>query len=292
MSRFANNTQQLMNSGYAGQLGSPNQRIVSLHNRFQNGYLTDLTFMPSATDYVRQPMIVKVLRAPTGFGMLPDGNLYTQALVNLVETLMQSWSGFNRTLNVSVAETQIGRSNEVFQTPTRTSRTRTNLTSTVVEKDGMPVTRFLDHWVRYLIQDPDTGHPLITGVAAQATDRLADMYSMDLIAYEPDKTFQFVNDAYLLTNVFPINDIGERTGDRQLQQDGELRTHNLSWACTQKVGYAVDQLAQRFMDSAKVTGIDPSMQPNFIGGMKESVAGVETSALAQINELKAQMVRP
>lgn len=291
MSRFTNNTEQLTNKAYAGQQPNPNQRIVSLQNRFQNGYLTDLSFMPSATDYVRQPMIFKVLRAPTGFSYMPDGQLYVQALVNMVETLMQSWAGLNRTLNVSVAETQIGRSNEVFQTPTRTSRARTNLTSTLVEKDGMPVIRLMEHYVRYLIADPDVGHPLLTSITDKGTDRLADMYSMDIIAYEPDKTFQFVNDAYLLTNVFPINEIGERVGGRELQQEGETRTYNFSWAGTQKVGYAVDKLAQLFMDAYTVKGIDPSLQPNFIGGMKENVASVATGALAQINELKTQMTK-
>lgn len=290
MSRFSSTTDQLTRLGPASKLvGGESHRIVSLQNRGQNGYLTDLTFAPSATDWTNQPLVVKVLRAPTGFSLLPNGDLYIQAYVNIVESLMQTWQGFNRGLNVAVGETAIGRSNEVFQTPTRVSRNRSNVTSTIVEKDGMPIWRFLDEMTRLLIQDPDVGHPLLSGISDGFTDRLADMYSADIIAWQPDKTHRFVEQAWMMTNFFPFNEVGENTGSRVLNQDAELRTHNLTWAGTQKVGYAVDQIAQRFVDAARVTGIDPTFQPAFIGGMKADVSKVTTSALAQINELKASM---
>lgn len=295
MSRFANNTEQTANKGPAGPLADKNHRIVSLQNRFQNGYLTDLTFAPASTDYTRQPLIIKVLRLPTGFQYITDAKLYNAALINLVETLMQSWAGFNRTLSVSVAETQIGRSNEVFQTPTRVSRARSNITSTVVEKDGMPVIRFLENITRYFIGDPDVGHPLISSMSAkQVPDLLADMYSMDIIAYEPDKTFQFVNDAYLVTNMYLQNEIGERTGTRELQADRETVTYNLTWTGTQKVGFAVDQLAQAIMSSGAIlnTKIDPGMQKTFIGLTDAGVKAVKTGFTDQILELKKNMVKP
>lgn len=296
MARFAKDTEQLTNKAYAEKVvGGANtaqglRKIVSLQNRFQNGYLTDLTFMPSSTDYIQQPMIVKVLRAPTGFAMLPNGKEYITALVNVMETLMQSWDGFNRTLSVGTTETQIGR-NEVFETPTKVTRARTNLTSTIVEKDGMPIIRFFDSYVRILIQDPDVGHPLLTGMSEWATDGLADMYSMDLIAWEPDKTFRYVQQAYLLTNVFPKNDIGENTGNRNLEQAGDKRTYNLSWACIQKVGYAVDQLAQKFMDSISVKDLNPEYRPNWIEGTKANIEAVNTGFLNQVNEVRNTQVQ-
>lgn len=289
MGRFASTTDQVTKQAYADKLaGGANHKIVSLQNRFQNGYLTDLTFMPSSTDFTNNPLIIKVLRAPTGFSLMPNGDLYIQAYVNLIESMMQTWDGFNRTLNVAVAETDLGKNNEVFQTPTRVSRARSNITSTAVEKDGMPIWRFADDMTRILIQDPDVGHPLLTGITDQAVDRLADMYSGDIIAYQPDKTFQFVNQAWMITNFFMYNDIGENTASRQPRQEAGTRTHNFTWSGIQKVGYAVDALAQSFMDSARVTGIDPTFQPNFIGGMKADVAKVATAAINQINELKAQ----
>lgn len=294
MARFANNTEQTIKDGYAKNLAHKDQRIVSLQNRFQNGYLTDLAFAPSSTDYTRQPLIIKVLRTPTGFDYLStsDKKLYTAAMINLIETLMQSWTGFNSTLSVSVNETQIGRGGEVFQTPTGTSRARSVITSTVVEKDGMPVIRYLEDWVRLFIGDPDVGHPLIAGLGNKPIpDLLADMYSIDLIAYEPDKTFQFINQAYLITNFFPINEIGERVSGREIQGEREVPTYNLSWAGTQKVGYAVDKLAQTFMDSASIKGLDPSRQANYIDGPSALVKASKSSFTDQIAELKKKMVK-
>lgn len=294
MARFANNTEQTTNQAYAKNLAHKDHRIVSLQNRFQNGYLTDLAFAPSSTDYTRQPLIIKVLRTPTGFDYLStsDKKLYTTALINIIETLMQGWTGFNQTLSVGVNETQIGRGGEVFQTPTGVSRARSVITSTIVEKDGMPVIRYLEDLTRLFIGDPDVGHPLIAGLGTKKIpDLLSDMYSMDIIAYEPDKTFQFVNQAYLITNFFAINEIGERISSRELQGEREIATYNLTWAGTQKVGYAVDKLAQSFMDGASIKGLDPSRQANFTDGASPSVKSSKTSYTDQIAELKKKMVK-
>lgn len=294
MSRFANKTDQTQNNAFTSLTGGgKNHHTASLYNRGQNGYITDMVYAPNTTDYIEQPLIIKVLRGPTAFQLLEMGGAYTEALVNIMESYMQSWDGFNRTLSVSVTETEIGKSGEVFQTPTRVARARSNPTSVLVEKYGMPMMRFLDEYVRFTIMDPDVGHPLMSGISPDYLDNLADMYSMDILAYEPDPTFKFVNKAWLMTNVFPINDIGEWTGKRQLQSDREKKEYSLTWAGIQKVGYAVDALAQKFMNAATVATIDPSLAPNHIGGMTADIARVGTSALEQIKELKdSQVARP
>lgn len=289
MSRFSGGQYQLTRRAYA-KATSGGQEIATLANRGQNGYLTDMTFMPNTTDYIAQPAIVKLLRAPTGFSLMPDGDAYVEALVNIIETMMQSWEGFNRTLNVSTTETQIGKSGEVFHTPSRVARERSNPTSVLPEKYGMPCIRFLDDYIRILIGDPDVGHPLLSGISDKFVDQLADMYSFDILIYEPDPTFKFVNNSILMTNVFPHQQIGEWVMKRTLQEEGEKREYSLTWTGVQKVGYAVDQLAQKFMDATKVTTIDPSMAPNYINGMLASVAKVGSSAMNQIEELKNSQV--
>lgn len=289
--RFANNTTQLTNVGPAAGLAHPDQRIVSLQNPGQNGYLTDLTFSPSATDYIANPLIIKVLRTPGGFGDMDTttANQYRTAWINLLESLMQRWEGFNRTLTVGTAETQIGRSNEVFHTPTRVSRARSNVTSQAVEKYGRPIIRLVEDSARLLIQDPDVGHALLSGISETYNDALSDKHSFDILAFQPDRTHKYVENAWLMTNFFMHQELGENIGQRVLQEDGDVSTYSFTWAGTQKVGYAVDALAQRFMDSAKVTGIDPGFQPNPIQGMTADAAAATVGGLQQINDLKEQM---
>lgn len=266
---------------------------VNLQLQGPNGYLLDMAYGVGYTDYVRLPWNIKMLRGPRGFRLLPDGAFMMAAYKSLIETYMQSWTGFNRTLTVNTSETQIGWSGEVFQTPTRVSRARTNLQSTVVEKDGRPIITLLEDLVRIFIFDADVGHPLIAGMSNSLTDKLHDMYSCDLIAWEYDKTHRKPINAVLLTNVFPINEIGENTGTREIQQEGGTVTYNLQWACWQKVGYAVDQLAQQFIDSARVTGIDPGFVQNHIQNVDPAVAAANRFGLLdQINQLKRQLVTP
>lgn len=279
----------LTNKAYAG---TAQTNVLNLAVQGQQGYITDMAYYPSATDYIRKPLIVKVLQAPVGLTYMPNAAAYIAAYKNLIENWMQSWSGFNRTLAVSVNETQIGNSGESFQTPSRVARARSQITSTIVEKDRRPVIRFLEDYTRYLIMDPDVGHALLSGVSDKFTDQLADIYGGTIIAFEPDKTFRYVENAFLVTNFFPYNDIGENIGSRQLQQDGEIATYNLSWTGFQKVGYAVDKLAQAFMDAQRVTGIDPSYQPTFVSGVDSNVGAVKTGYSEQINLLKSSLVSP
>lgn len=268
--------------------------IVNLAITGQNGYLTDLSVYQTMTDYVKKPVIIKVLRAPVGLTMMPNAAEYVAAYKNMVETMMQGWSGLNRTLSVSVNETQTGHSGESFQTPTRVSRARTQLTSTIVEKDRRPIIRFLEDYVRYTIGDPDKGYPLLSDLSSGKDgfdDQLADMYGGIWLAYEPDKTFRYAENAFLMTNVFPHGDIGENTATRQLQQDGEVPTYNLSWTCFQKVGYAVDKLAQSFMDANRVGSLDPSFIDVHVKKPDSYVSDVTTGYSEQIKELKDRLVR-
>src|SRR5690606_4604846 len=187
-------SETLTNKGYGRTAQAP---VVNLAVQGQQGYLTDLAYYPSSTDYIRKNLIVKVLRAPAGMELMPNGSAYVAAYKNLIETWMQSWSGFNRTLSVSASDTQTGNAGEVFQTPTRVARARSQITSTIVEKDRRPVIRFLEDYVRFLIGDPEVGHPLLSGVSDRFTDQLADIYGGIILAYEPDKTFKYVENAWL-----------------------------------------------------------------------------------------------
>lgn len=266
--------------------------VVNLALQGQNGYLTNLNNLPALTDYVRKPTIFKVLVPPVGLTMMPNKEIYIAAYKNMIETMMQGWTGLNRTLNVSVNETQVGHAGEVMQTPTRVSRARTQLTSTLVEKDRRPFIRLMEDITRYTIGDPEVGHPLLSSINPDFKDQLQDMYGAILLAYEPDKTFRYVENAFLLSNVFLHGDIGENIASRQLQQDGEVPTYNLTWTCFQKVGYAVDKLAQQFMDANRVTNLDPSYQETHVKNVDRHLMDIQTGFTEQIEELKGMQVRP
>lgn len=277
----------LTSSGYAKDVESGGKGILNLGVPGQQGYLADMVSIAASTDYVKMPLIVKAVRAPWGLTLM--GPEYVRAWKNLIETMMQSWTGFNRTLSVSSNETQTGHAGEVFQTPTRVSRQRSNITSTIVEKDRRPVIRFVEEYVRWCIGDPEVGHPLLAGFHPEFNDRMADAYAGIIIAYEPDKTFKYVENAFLITNFYLNNDIGENTASRQLQQDGEVPTYSFTWAGFQKVGYEVDRLAQYYIDQHRVNGIDPQRSNEIAREIDSHIASIDTGFSQQIDHIKGRL---
>ncbi len=281
--------------GYAKDAIADNQGILSLSTPGQQGYLAEMSSFPASTDHVKPPMIIKVVRAPYGLTLMDKhlgGNgAYVQAWKNMIETMMQSWSGFNRTLSISSNETQTGHAGEAFQTPTRVSRQRSQITSTIVEKDRRIIIRFLEDYTRFLIGDPEVGYPLLSGFSSEFNDRLADMYAGIIIGYETDKTFKYVDNAYLITNFYLNNDVGENTSSRQLQQDGEVPTYNLSWAGFQKVGAEVDRLAQSFIDINRINGVDPQRTNMIASEIDDAIRSIDTGFDEQIDLVKSRMSR-
>lgn len=279
----------LTNKAYGARSQTP---VTNLAVQGPNGYLHDMAFYPSMTDFIKPNVIAKVIQAPTALALMPNGAAYVAAYKMLIETWMQGWGGLNRTLNVSAQDTQIGNSGEVFSTPGRVSRARSQVSSTIVEKYGKPVIRFLEDMVRYTIGDPDVIHPLLAGISNDFSDHLADMYGGTILFYEPDRLWKTPQNAYLITNFWPRDDIGENTSQKVLQGDGETVTYNLTWTGYQKVGYAVDLLAKGFMDAARVGNIDPQYQPNFVKAVDSNVASIQTGFHEQINQLKRTQISP
>lgn len=276
---------------YARGVAQDGKGILDLRHPGQQGYLSEMSFFPASTDHVKMPLIVKVVRAPYGLTLMDRAfnggkDHYVTAWKNMIETMMQSWSGFNRTLSISSNETQTGHAGESFQTPTRVSRQRSNITSTIVEKDRRIIIRFLEDYTRYLIGDPEVGYPLMSGFSEEFGDRLADMYAGTIIAYEPDKTFRYVDNAYLITNFYLNNDVGENTSSRQLQQDGEVPTYNLTWAGFQKVGTEVDRLAQSFIDKHRINGLDPQRTNLIANEIADNISSISTGFGEQITDIK------
>ena len=277
----------LTNKGYGERAQAP---VTNLAVQGPNGYLADMKFYPSMTDYIKPNVIVKVLQAPAALALMPNGSAYIAAYKMLIETWMQNWSGLNRTLNVSAQDTPIGNSQEVFSTPSRVSRARSQITSTITEKYGKPVIRFLEDMVRFTIGDPDVIHPLLSGFSTEFSDHLADMYGGTVLFYEPDRLWRTPQNSYLITNFWPRDDIGENTSQKVLQGDGETVSYNLTWSGYQKVGEAVDVLAKGFMDAARIQNLDPQLQQNFLSAVDSKVAAVQTGFHEQINQLKSTQI--
>lgn len=266
--------------------------MVNLAIGGQNGYQSDLRYFHANTDYVRRNVIAKLIEAPRGFLFLDDGQEYINALKAIVELHAQTWEGLNKTISVASQETAVSGGGEMQQTPSNVTRARSEPALTIPEKYGMPVQGLMRDWITQLIMDPDSKVPGITTRGAGGpTDLLPDVYSMTVLFFEPDPTFTKVQKAWLIGNMFPTT-AGDDTGRRDKTQDGEQLILNIPFTGLQQVGIAVNQLAQRVLDSMNKTGTNPNLAPAFIDTIDPNVLRSQYGYVEKVNEASRTFIRP
>ncbi len=281
----------IMNASRAFHIGQE-APMVNLAIGGQNGYQTDFRYFHGNTDQIRRNVVAKLIEAPRGFGLLPNGQDYVQALKAIVELHAQTWEGLNKTLTVNSQETPVGGAGEMQQTPSNVVRARSEPSLTIPEKYGMPVQALHRDWITQLIMDPDTKVP---GIVSQAnnrlTDLLPDMYSMTVLFFEPDPTFTKVLRAWLVGNMYPTT-AGDDTGRRDKTQDGEQIIHTIQYTGLQQVGAAVNQFAQRIMDSMNLVGTNPNNAPAFVDKIDADVMSAKFGYVEKVNEASRTFIRP
>lgn len=277
------------NRGIAKLQQSP---MVNLQIGGQNGYQSDLRYFHANTDYIRRNVVAKLIEAPRGFLYLDNGQDYINALKAIVELHAQTWDGLNKTLTVSAQETAVGGAGEMQQTPSNVVRERSNPSLTIPEKYGMPIQALHREWITQLIMDPDSKVPGVTTLGNNGpTDLLPDVYSMTVLFFEPDPTFTKVQRAWLVGNMFPLT-AGEDTGRRDKTADGEQVILNINYAGIQQVGMAVDNFAQRILDSMNKTGTNPNQAPAFIDQIDSDVLASQYGYVEKVNEANRTFIRP
>lgn len=257
-----------------------NARVLDPRFGGQNGVAPNLAEWVSTTNYTRRNINVMLMEAPRGFLMMPDAAFYVNALKALIELHMRTWDGFNSTITVATAETQIGGAGEMLETPTNVTRERSQITSQVTDLYGRPFQNLLQDWIYYLIGDPDTKTPMISAIAGvRPEDMLADMYGATILAYEPDPTNTKVSKAWLVTNFFPKTS-GDILGKRDLTAGFETLDLSIQWSSICQTSRGVEMFAQAVHDNLNLTNANPMMRKAFIDQVSSEVAGLPEGSLA------------
>jgi hypothetical protein len=279
----------LVNKGYSKNQNAP---MVNLSIGGQNGYQSDLRYFHANTDYIRRNVVAKLIEAPRGFLYLNDGQEYINALKAIVELHAQTWEGLNKTLTVSSQTSPVSGAGEMQHTPSNVVRAVSEPSLTIPEKYGMPVQALHREWITQLIMDPDSKVPGITTLNGNGpTDLLPDVYSMTVLFFEPDPTFTKVQRAWLVGNMYPTT-AGEDTGRRDKTQDGEQVVLNIQYTGIQQVGIAVNNFAQKILDSMNKTGTNPNQAPAFIDTIDPNVLASQYGYVEKVNEANRTFIRP
>lgn len=287
-------SQQGLNNVLSPKLNAP---MVDLSIGGQHAHQSDLRYFHANTDYIRRNVVAKLISAPSGLRCLPSDSewmAYVELLKGIVEMHAMTWEGLNSTLSVNNEETAVSGAGEIQQTPTQVLRQRSEPSMTLIDKYGLAALRLFEFWQQELIMDPDTQYPAIfsrPNARNLPRDWLPDRYSMTMLFFEPDPTFQFVNRAWLVGNMYPTGGL-ENTGRRDKTAAGEKASYTIPFTAITQRGLAVNEMAQKFLDEMRISGTSPNLAPTFVEKIAQDVASGRRGYTEQISEASRVYVRP
>lgn len=265
--------------------------MVDLKYGGQHGHMVDMNTYVSNANYVKRPLVARLVEAPRGFSDLGDPQRYIDTLKSLIELHPQRIEGLSATLTVESTETPVGGAGEMQQDVTNVSRERSAPSFTWVEKYGKPINAFLTSWITNLIMDPETKYPaVVTNGTAQVTDLLPDYVGATIMFFEPDPTFTKVVEAWLCTNMKPTTS-GEVMGIRDLTAPGETSEYAVEFTALTQRGDGVTRFAQRMLDEMNLTGVNPNLQPAFVEDITADVKAGEQGYAEQVSEASRSAIR-
>ncbi len=251
----------------------------------QHGWAPKLDEWVNNQQYIRQNIVPVLLEAPTGFKLLPNPDVWISNLKALMELHSISITGLNAGLEVEYVSTPVGGSGQVQEDVADVKETTSSVTHRFNEKYGMPVSRFWTHYIRYLLQDPNSKFAAIAtlpGAKEELTDMLADRRSFSMLYFEPDPTHTQVVKAWLGTNMMPKNS-GEVTGQHDKTAAGENVTYDIGFTGIYQTGWGVLNFAQEVLDGMNITGADPYARAAFINEISADVTAVNTGYKSSID---------
>ena len=273
-------TKHLLNEKQA--YGSKFERSLNMKYGGQFGYAPEYSEWISNKSYVKRNLIINLLESPKFFEILDEPKIWREALKAFVELHPKSVEGFQRGLEVTLAETEFGAAGEMQEEYTDVKRARTTPTFKLMEKEGNIIQRFLEFWIRFGLMDPDTKTPMATtlpnyeGISGNAnrTDWLSDWYTMSFIAYEPTPTMKHVNAAYICTNCFPTT-TGEITHARNTTVEGETVELDIPFTSITDSSDCAKRVAESLLEQLKLENADPQTRIAFLTEANPNIADLD-----------------
>lgn len=249
----------------------------------QFGWAPTLTEWVSNQAYITRDVVPIVLEAPKFFQLMPNPEKWVSALKALIEVHTISIEGLNMGLTVDTEEHPFGGAGEMQEEYTNVTRERSQVSTTVREKYGLPIATFLSNWITYGMMDPDTKYALSGTLPDAPEDALADWYSMTCLFVEPDPTHRRPLKTWIGANMFPKN-TGEIIGRKAKTEGGQGQETTIQWAGIFQSGVGPNQLAQKLLDNINFFGANPFTRAAFIDDIHPDVAASDKGYKRSVEE--------
>lgn len=239
------------------------RRLSDLRYGGQFGYSPDLTTWVNAHPYVSRNLVPILIEPPLAMQALPNSDKWIASLRALIETIPQSIQGLNGELKVNTSESPLGGGGQRFEVFTNVLEEAPNIQIQYQERVGMAIFRYWHAYIRYFMMDPNTKYATANTIpGVRLSDLMADQYSFTCLFIEPDELHTFVNQAWLVTNMFPKG-TGQNTAKRDKANDLEPRQTTIDFAGIAQYGSGVDDFAQIVLNEMNLLGADPHARQAF-----------------------------
>jgi hypothetical protein len=264
--------------------------VLDLRYGGQNGWSPDFSTWLNNQPYVSSPLICLVLEYPRGFAKFPDADKWIGALKSLCETKAKRIEGLSKRLEVNTDEVPFGGGGQKHEVPTNVTEAPPNISFTWQELVGMPVNRFLTSWINLLIMNQNTKYADAYTNGIQLTDTLADQYSATMAFIEPDRSFKSVNQAWIVTNMFPKG-TGDNNAKRDLNSPQEIRELNIEFAGIAQQGAGVNEFAQLLLDRIDIKGASPEYQRSHVQKIADRLQAIKHGFSDTVDSVANQQSR-
>lgn len=217
-----------------------------------SGFTPDYENFITFTPYLHRHTVPVLVEAPRGFLDVAGGSELVAILKALVETGYRSFEGLNQTLESQFVGQDMGDGN-VFEVISDMKITPSAPSYAYTEREQRPIGTFFDWWRTTYGMDPVSKIPNIITEGVTPPDMLPDYYTMTMLFFEPTKTWNKVDKAWLCFNMFPKNS-ADITGFRDRNRAGELVEFNVEFTCMQQISKGVNEFAQLILETYSVFG--------------------------------------
>jgi len=283
-----NNNEILQNNvGYARVAASP---MVNMLNPGQMGYSNNLPNWLSNAAHLARPLIPILMEAPRGFDYCPEPQFLKGVLRQLVEEQAMRIDGLNATLTVDTAEHAIGGGGQVQHEFTNVTMAPTNVTMSWIDRYGMATSRFWRYYIHMLMMNEDSkvaGVSTLPNLRNVVKDWLPDNYTFTMLFIEPDPTWAYVVQSFLVTNMFPRT-TGDIIGRREITSSMEMRNLDIEFGGIMQYGSGVDSLATSILRDINIVGANPANRAAFIDSINPSVAASQNGFASTVERVGSQ----
>lgn len=251
----------------------------------QFGFLTNNRSWGHLRYQTKQNIIVAVLDYPRGFDALPNTERWVAMFKAIWEDMATVKEGFNWTVTPTFAESEHGGTGDMHHTMTDMKYTPSEPSTTLKERDGYVIEKFVTSWWKLLGMDPVTKRPGIFELDGVNKDDLvlsSDFAGGVLVAFEASECMRFVNKAQIIYNVQPKDGI-ESTGSSDKNAEKTIPEYSLTWTGTAVRDRGAEDVARLVLSAMTANNLSADNRKAILSDISSKVKAIKAGAQHQID---------